>query len=199
MWKLNLILFSFIIFSQSIIAQSKNTKLNLSVISSFELKKITDSNSTSFTLPRPAKPLVLFIFLSPECPLSKNYTLTLNQLFNQYEHQVQFYGCVSGSGFSYGEIKSFINTYKVLFPMLLDKNKRLTKYVAATVTPEVILLNGNGQTIYSGAIDDWIQELGKQKAKASKHYLQDAIVAGLNNKNVAVKKTIAYGCLINDY
>jgi thiol-disulfide isomerase/thioredoxin len=199
MWKLNFILFSCIVFSQSIIAQSKNTKLNLSVISSFELKKITDSNSISFTLPRPAKPLLLFIFLSPECPLSKNYTLTLNQLFNQYGDQVQFYGCVSGSGFSYAEIKSFINTYKVLFPMIVDKNKRLTKYIAATVTPEVMLLNRSGEMIYSGAIDDWIQELGKQKSKASKHYLQDAIAAGLSNKNIAVKKTIAYGCLINDY
>ena len=62
-----------------------------------------------------------------------------------------------------------------------------------------MLLNRSGEMIYSGAIDDWIQELGKQKSKASKHYLQDAIAAGLSNKNIAVKKTIAYGCLINDY
>ena len=199
MWKLNYILFSIIIFSQSIIAQSKNTRLNLSVISSFELKRITDSNSTSFTLPRPHTPLLLFIFLSPECPLSKNYTLTLNQLFNQYNHQVEFYGCVSGSGFSDTEIKSFINTYKVLYPMIVDKDKRLTKYVAARVTPEVMLLNRNGEMMYSGAIDDWIQELGKQKPKASKHYLQDAISACLSNKNVPVKRTMATGCLINDY
>ena len=83
--------------------------------------------------------------------------------------------------------------------MIVDKNKRLTKYIAATVTPEVMLLNGNGEMIYSGAIDDWVQELGKQKPKASKHYLQDAIAAWLSNKNVPVKKTIAYGCRINDY
>ncbi len=60
--------------------------------------------------------------------------------------------------------------------MIIDKNKKLTKYIAATVTPEVMLLNGNGEMIYSGAIDDWIQELGKQKLKASRYYLQDAIV-----------------------
>ena len=199
MWKLNFILFSCVLFFQSIIAQPKKTRFNLSVISSFELKKLTGSVDSSFTISRLAKPLLLFIFLSPECPLSKNYTLTLNQLFREYGEQVQFYGCVPGSGFSNTEIKSFINTYKILFPMITDKNKRLTKYIAATVTPEVVLLNKNGEMIYSGAIDDWVQELGKQKPKPSKHYLQDAIDAGLSNKDVAIKKTIAYGCRINDY
>jgi hypothetical protein len=42
--------------------------------------------------------------------------------------------------------------------------------------------------VYKGAIDDWVQDLGKQKLTVSKYYLQDAINASLNNKEVTVKK-----------
>ncbi len=199
MWKLFFFLL-IIADSQCIIAQSASKdELKLSVISSFQLKKVTDSNSIPFHIPAPDKPLLLFIFLSPECPLSKNYTRTFNQLFQQYNGQVQFYGCISGTAFSHDEIESFITTYKVLFPFILDENKKITNYIAATVTPEVALLTKEGKKVYSGAIDDWVQELGKQKMNVSKHYLQDAIAASLDNKEVAVKKTTAYGCLINDY
>jgi len=60
-------------------------------------------------------------------------------------------------------------------------------------------LNKKGEVVYKGAIDDWVQDLGKQKLTVSKHYLQDAINASLNNKEVTVKRTKAIGCLINDY
>src|SRR6516164_4248036 len=132
MWKFNLIFLSAftIIQSQYVSAQAK-----YSALSSFELIKVTDNDSVSFHLTSPEKPLTLFIFLSPECPLSKNYTLTLNNLFQQYDQQVQFYGCVSGKGFSYDEIRSFLSTYKILFPFFVDENKKLTNYISATVTP----------------------------------------------------------------
>jgi hypothetical protein len=196
MWKFSLIFLSAftIIQSQYISAQTK-----FSALSSFELKKVTDKDPVSFHLTSSEKPLTLFIFLSPECPLSKNYTLTLNNLFQQYNQQVQFYGCVSGKGFSYDEIKSFVGTYKILFPFFVDENKKLTNYISATVTPEVMLLDKNDEMIYKGAIDDWVQDLGKQKLTVSKHYLQDAIESFLHHKPVAVKETKAYGCFINDY
>ena len=196
MWKFNLIFLSAftIIQSQYVSAQAK-----YSALSSFELIKVTDNDSVSFHLTSPEKPLTLFIFLSPECPLSKNYTLTLNNLFQQYDQQVQFYGCVSGKGFSYDEIRSFLSTYKILFPFFVDENKKLTNYISATVTPQVMLLDKNDEMIYKGAIDDWVQDLGKQKLNVSKHYLQDAIEAFLHHKPVAIKETKAYGCFINDY
>lgn len=202
MWKLIFLLSVSvtIINAPYIIAQPKIDAIRkLSVISSFHLQKVTDSNSISFRIPAPDKPLMLFVFLSPECPLSKNYTLTLNNLFQQYNQQVRFYGCISGSGFSLEEIKAFRSTYKVLFPFVIDENKKFTNYIAATVTPEVMLLNKEGEMVYSGAIDDWVQDVGIHKANVAKHYLQDAIAASLTNKEVPVKKTTAYGCLINDY
>jgi thiol-disulfide isomerase/thioredoxin len=192
--------FSALIYSNFLFAQqNSNASFNSSAISSFKLTHATQTkiDTTNITLSK--KPLQLFIFLSPECPLSKNYTLTLNKLFQQYNNQVEFYGCVSGKGFNIDEIQSFINTYKIPFPLFIDESKKLTNYLTATITPEVILLNNQGEIIYCGAIDDWMEGLGKQKINVSKHYLQDAITSSLNNKEVVVKKTKAYGCLINDY
>jgi hypothetical protein len=60
-------------------------------------------------------------------------------------------------------------------------------------------VNYKGETIYSGAIDNWLEELGKQKVAASKHYLEDAITESINNKEIVIKRTTAHGCLINDY
>ncbi len=183
-------------------AQSKSKskeKLTLPLISTFTVQKLTDTGTVNFHISNPNKPLLLFIYLSPDCPLSKNYTLTLNKLFQQYGTQVQFYGCVAGTSYKYEEIQSFITTYKMLFPFVIDENKKLTHYVAATVTPEVILVNNKGQRMYTGAIDDWAQGWGQQKLIVSKHYLQDAIAASLSNKEIPVKKTTAYGCFINDY
>ncbi|MDQ2753344.1 MAG: hypothetical protein M3R72_10020, partial [Bacteroidota bacterium] len=171
----------------------------LPLVSTFTVKKLTDSGTINFHISNPDRPLLLLIYLSPDCSLSKNYTLTLNKLFQQYGGQVQFYGCIPGSSYKYEEIQSFITTYKMLFPFVIDENKKLTSYVAATVTPEVILVNREGKRIYTGAIDDWAQGWGQQKIIVSKHYLQDAIVASLSNKKIPVKETTAYGCFINDY
>ena len=195
----------FLLFGCSVIThclfaqQANDTALNVSTISSFQFQHITPTETNTAKISISNKPLQLFIFLSPECPLSKNYTVTLNKLFQQYNNQVDFYGCISGKGFATSEIQSFITTYKILFPVFVDVPEKFTHYINAAVTPEVILLNKNGELVYKGAIDDWVEDLGKQKLTVSKHYLQDAINASLNNKEVMVKRTKAIGCMINDY
>ena len=81
MWKFNLILVSVLIIIQS---QYISAQTKFSALSTFELKKVTENDPVSFHVTPSEKPLMLFIFLSPECPLSKNYTLTLNNLFCRF-------------------------------------------------------------------------------------------------------------------
>jgi hypothetical protein len=57
----------------------------------------------------------------------------------------------------------------------------------------------NQKRIYRGAIDDWMNELGQARIKAGKFYLQDAIISGCNRQPVAIRETVAKGCLINDF
>lgn len=146
-----------------------------------------------------AKLLTLIVFLSPECPLCRNYTLVLNKLQQQFLQVLQLVGIVPGNAYEAGAIKNFETAYRLQFPLLQDPQKKLADYVAATITPEAVLMNSDGKIVYRGAIDDWVEELGKKKLKAEKNYLQDAISQYLAGQTIAVKKTIPKGCYINEF
>jgi thioredoxin-related protein len=145
------------------------------------------------------KPLSLFIFISPECPLCQNYSSVLKKLKTTYDQQVNFYGIVPGTAYTRADITSFTAKYKTGIDFYIDQRKEFTQYLQATVTPQVILLGNDGRMIYNGAIDDWVQATGKKKLRASQHFLEDAILLHLQNSEVKIKKTKAFGCKINDY
>jgi len=147
----------------------------------------------------PGKRLSLFIFLSPECPLSQNYLPLFNSLSETYKNEVSFYGIIPGKAYSGKVIREFASQYKTQFSLLVDSAKTLTGYLHATTTPEVILLDEKNVLVYKGAVDDLLTELGKRRVKVTNEYLKNAIVQSLRNETVAVKRTKAVGCRINDY
>lgn len=144
-------------------------------------------------------PLYLFVFISPECPLCKNYSTVLNRLSQQFENKLKVYGLVPGMAYSKKELKDFTEEYRIDFPLLIDGKKEFSRYIQAAVTPEVVLVDNTGKIIYRGAIDDWVQELGKKKLKPEENYLENAINQYLDGAPVLVKKTIPKGCLINEF
>lgn len=144
------------------------------------------------------KALTLFVFLSPECPLCQNYTKTLNDLHNRFGAKIDLYGIVPGNAYESEELVNFVSKYKVVFKVGIDKEFLLTKYLQASVTPQVILLDSSGSLVYKGAIDDWVTGLGKKKQTSSVHYTADAIQQYLGALPVKIKSTRSYGCKIND-
>ncbi|MFA6262235.1 MAG: redoxin family protein [Bacteroidia bacterium] len=141
-------------------------------------------------------PYIVLVFLSPECPLCQNYTLTLNKLQDQFSPQVTFIGIVPGIYFTNHSIRNFKQAYGVQFEIYRDPDKELTKRLGATVTPEVVVLNKEGRVLYQGRIDNWAYEVSRKRKLITQHDLQDALYALLNNKKVAIKKTKAIGCFI---
>jgi thiol-disulfide isomerase/thioredoxin len=146
-----------------------------------------------------SKPFSLFIFLSPECPLSQNYLPLFNSLSERYTNDISFYGIIPGKSYSAKIIRKFASAYNVRFPLLIDSSKSLSNYMKATVTPEIILLNNKHRLVYKGAVDDLLTGLGKRKIRVANEYLKNAIAESLGNKQVSVKRTKAVGCKINDY
>src|SRR5690242_17743718 len=62
-----------------------------------------------------------FVFLSPDCPLSENYTLTLNNLHKEFASSgIEFYGVFSGYGISKSAMDDFVAAFHVTFPVMLD-------------------------------------------------------------------------------
>ena len=146
-----------------------------------------------------SSPLSVFVLLSPECPLCKNYSTVLNKINGQFAGDLSVYGIVPGKAYSAKEINKFIKDYKINFSIYVDSKKELTTYIKGTVTPEAILMNQQGEVIYRGAIDDWVSALGKKKLIVSKEYLKTAITQYLQNQTVSIKTVEPIGCLINEF
>lgn len=144
------------------------------------------------------KKLSAVVFLSPECPLSRNYSLVLNQLQEQNKESIVIIGVFPGTSYLATDYLGFKEKYKIKFPLLTDSAKKLVGKLNAKVTPEVFLLDANEKILYSGAIDNWVIDLDKKRNQATVHYLSDAVTSYLRNQQVALVSTKAVGCYIND-
>lgn len=140
----------------------------------------------------------VFTFLSPECPLSENYTRTLKQLQENYSTKnIQFYYIFPGTFYPKPQIAQFARLYSMpIDRFLYDENYQLRDFCKASTTPETYLLDTKGGIFYSGAIDNWAITLGKQRQLISDHYLVDAIESVLIGEKVKVTSTRAIGCII---
>ena len=139
----------------------------------------------------------VFVFLSPDCPLSQKYSLTVKNQADKYlEKSIDFYLVFPGKLYKTEEIKNFLFEYELRLPSVLDSEKKLTKILGASVTPEAFLLDSAGKTIYSGAIDNWFIEPGKQREVITEHYLDEAIESCLKNIPAKNKQTKPVGCII---
>lgn len=143
--------------------------------------------------------LLLFVFLSPECPLCKNYAPVLDSLQRQYSGSITLIGIVPGRTYTITAVNAYTRKYKIHFSVLIDPVKKLSGYLHAAVTPEVILLTPQFELAYRGAIDNRVKQLGVKSWRATENYLSDAISQYLQHAAVAVKRTKPIGCLINDF
>ena len=184
--------------SFAVVAQVTDVHFDLAKIKKISL---VDGNGQSLPLTKDIfKPLNLFVFLSPECPLCKNYTTVLNKISQDFSRDsFVIIGIVSGKAYSPEEVNSFKKEFSVDFQLFVDPAKKLTNYLKATITPEVVLINEKGKLIYRGAIDDWVTDLGKNKLRPEKEYLRLAVTQYINHQPISIKKTKPKGCYINEY
>lgn len=149
------------------------------------------------TISPAANQLTAFVFLSPDCPLSRNYTLILNDIQQSRKNALEVIGVFPDAGYSDNEIKAFKDKYAVNFALVSDKRSQLLHFTRAAITPEVFLYDNKGALLYKGAIDDWVVSLGRKKRQPEKHYLRDAIDNSLQHKTVSPAETKAIGCFIS--
>ena len=87
-------------------------------------KRLKDVTGKTYDI-KPEGKTVVYLFLSPECPLCRNYAPIVSQLSAKYK-DVQFYGIVSGRTFTKEEVKAYVRDYKIPFPVLMDVAKNIT-------------------------------------------------------------------------
>jgi len=139
----------------------------------------------------------VIVFLLADCPACENYALTLNRMNEKYKpNNIGFYGVFPGSYSKLSEIMEYKSMYKINFPLLLDKDKKLVKALKAKVAPQAFLINNSGQILYSGRIDDWMYAVGKKRTVITHHELQDALDAIIKGLNITTCVTGPVGCII---
>ncbi len=163
----------------------------------FEVE-VTDLEEVPLTLDTlRANELSILFFLSPECPLCQNYTVTMKRFTKKYQEEgIKFYGIFPGKEYSPREIKKYLIRYELGFEVFMDPVFALTELLEATITPEVFVLNGEGEVLYQGAFDNWAIDLGTKRNNITEHYLRDALDNALAGMIIDPKKTEPVGCFI---
>ncbi len=144
------------------------------------------------------KELTVYIFLGHQCPICQKYGHKLRTFHKQFEQQnIDLIGVVPLRDVGLLTIAEYASLYRFEFPVLSDKQRVLTDVFGATVTPEVVVVDNNGDLIYRGMIDNWFYALGKYRRVTTEYYLEDALSAYLEGNEIAVKETEPIGCFIN--
>jgi thiol-disulfide isomerase/thioredoxin len=182
------------VFCQQYFPQAKRI-FNKDSITGFPIQTVT-GHATHLLLP--SNELLVIAFLSPECPICKNYSPKLVTLANKYAKQAAFVGIIPGS-FDIADVMEFQKKYLPTWKLFRDRSLSLTRYLEGKVTPEVLVIDiKNDALIYKGAIDDWVVSLGKTRSHTSNYYLDAALNNFVNNKQ-PIPFTTPVGCLINDF
>jgi peroxiredoxin len=189
----------FLSFNTFLKAQYNDSVFTSSAISGIELHDVRSSKNIFLNKEPKKSSLTLFVFLSPECPICQLYSAKLKDLDKQFADYTTIYGIIPGKAYSNKVIKKFALQYKIQFPLLIDHDEKLTSYLQASVTPQVIVLDDKSDLVYKGAIDNGAVSVGKQRVNTTAFFLRDALEQFLAGKTVLIKRTKAVGCRINDY
>lgn len=138
----------------------------------------------------------VFIAFANNCPLCKAAIPTLQIVADSYPNVgiVLFYPANQRDS----QINQFI---KSLLPknviQVKDKNKYLTHFFKADVTPEIFVLNKQGALVYQGALDNRMETNWKKSYVSNRPILLNALDTLINiNQPLKNNEVKAIGCYI---
>lgn len=135
------------------------------------------------------------VFMTTECPISRQYVPGLNRLGEQLaENGVKLYGVIYDPSLSRSSALEFATEFKTSFPILFDASGELAAHFQPTHVPESFVINIDGQVAYRGRIDDLYASVDRRRSEATAHDLRDAALAVAAGKPVDQAKTQPVGC-----
>jgi hypothetical protein len=141
----------------------------------------------------------ILLFVRTDCPITNRYAPELQRLGGKFAGPgVEFWLVYPDRTSTPTAIKEHIAEYHFPGEPLRDPRHELVKRAHATITPEAAVFDASGRLVYHGRIDDRWVEIGKARAEARTHDLEDSIAAVLAGKAVARAETRAVGCTLAD-
>ena len=185
------------IIVMAIVLYGFTTLNNEKVIFDFSLENV-DGKMVSLKDYPEAKGFMI-VFTCNHCPFAKAYEKRIIQLDKKYSSKNYPVLAINPNDASIVPEDSYENMMKrsaekgYSFPYLYDETQEIATAYGATRTPHVFVLQKIDDKYivkYIGAIDNNTEE----PDKADKKYIEDAVDALINGKNVPTPETKAIGC-----
>jgi glutathione peroxidase-family protein len=190
--------FILLVLLGSALVSSKALKYGIGdSVSDFKLKNV-DGKEVALSDYKSGKGVIV-IFDCNTCPYSKAYNSRIIALNKKYASKGFPVVAINANdpdkspGDSFDEMVSEAKRKNYEFPYLVDETQSVAKSFGATNTPHVFVLKNESSSFkvaYIGAIDN----NSRNASSADKKYVEDAVDAILNSKDVSTTTTKAVGC-----
>ena len=139
----------------------------------------------------------VFVFVTTDCPIANRYAPELQRMSQEFaESGVEMFLVYPNASDTREKIEQHLVEYSHTATALCDTNHALVRQTEATVTPQAAVFDANNKLVYSGRIDNWYVDFGKNRTQATTHELRDAVTATLENRSIAAARVKAVGCYI---
>jgi mono/diheme cytochrome c family protein len=157
---------------------------------------LPDSAGGNLSLPAArGQVATVLVCMSIECPISNEYTPTLNRLAEKFlPSGVSFIGINPNSGQTLREMADHARQFKIAFPFVKDAGAKVSRRLLFQVTPEVCVFDRGGKLAYRGRIDDRYRARGGAAGAVATADLERALDELIAGKPVSVSRTKAIGC-----
>jgi hypothetical protein len=141
----------------------------------------------------------VFFFLTADCPIANAFAPEIKRIVEDYALRgVAFSMVYTDLSQTAEAARRHAAEYGYTSPVRLDEGRLLSRRYGITVTPEVVVVDLNGERRYRGRIDDRYLAPGRYRLQPTTRELRDAIEAVLAGRPVAVAQTPAAGCPLTD-
>jgi len=141
----------------------------------------------------------VLVFVRTDCPITNRYAPELQRVSEEFAARgVRFWLVYPGGGETAAAIRDHMAQYHFPGEAVRDPQHVLVRRAHATVAPEAAVFDAAGKLVYHGRIDDRYVDIGRARAAAQTHDLENAIAAVLAGKPVAEPETHAVGCSLAD-
>jgi len=153
--------------------------------------KLQDTSGKEHTLDAYKGKVVVLDFSSQHCPWSRGADPDIAALAIKYKDKgVVFLGIDSHNSTSVEDIAAHMKEANIPYPILKDKENTYADAVGAERTPELFVVNKEGNLVYHGAFDN----RRAPDKKGDVNYLTDALDAVVAGEAVANPEVAAWGC-----
>jgi hypothetical protein len=156
---------------------------------------------------RPVDPLAVpggtrahvLVFTTTDCPISNRYAPEVTRLAAAYAARgVRFWVVYPVPGDTPVKIRTHATQFGLNLPIARDTRAALVKQMGVSVTPEVAVIDRQGQVAYRGRVDDRYVDFGVDRPAPTTRDLDQALANLLAGKPIEPKTTRAVGCILSD-